>query len=367
MQTLNIYQHLMRLVRNRGHDASLGPENPQELNRSFLDETPHVHVICTREGCRSILQDASFAQPKIAEAVAEIGRHLGVEVRAIGEFLRYNPIQLDGERHRARRRLFLNEYNGKRQDLAHAFKEMAQAHFARWRTPAAPDAATALTEPYVDHALRAVLESYDASAAAQYDSARGDGYAVFEYVHPPARLAEKSRQAEDFLAGLAHAGDSPAAVREHGLFMLSYVLQGRDPLAGGLAAYVHGLLDLDEAERIARIDTTTAKTLFWRSAPVNYIGRVATRTRMVDGIEIAPGDHVLLMLPWASHDGACSAKDSLAFGGGSHICAGQALALTIAEAWLEGLRKHHRHIDWSGLKPGCARPLVFRQYRNPSS
>lgn len=368
MQTLHVYQYLMSLVRGRGHDAALGPESPAMLNRSFRDETPHVHVICSNAGCLSILRDASFVQPKIADAVAEIGRHLQLDVHTVEAFLRHNPIQMNGEPHSARRRLFLDEYNSQCKDLADAFRQLAKSHFERLCAPASPADASALTEPYVDDALRTILQTHGSQAAAHFDSARGNGYAVFEYVHPPARLAEKSRQAADFLACLAEDGGEPAADRQaHGVFLLSYVLQGRDPLAGGLAAFVHGLLELGADERAARIEATTAKALFWHSAPVNYIGRVATQASVVDGIEIGAGDHILLMLPWASHDSGCTAKDSLAFGGGPHVCAGQALALTIAEAWLWALKQHHRHIDWAGLKPGRALPVVFRQYRSTSA
>lgn len=364
MQTLNVYKYIMGLVRERGHDASFDAENPADLNKSFHDENSNAHVICTRDGCLSILKDESFVQPKIADAVAEIGERLELNVKAIEDFLRYNPIQIDGEAHGARRKLFLNEYNGKCRDSVVEFREIAEAHFALFSKKNVSCTATALIEPYVDSALQKILGTYDKNAAALYGSVRGQGYVLFEYIHPPARLSEKSRQAEHFLAGLDLANEMPDASRERGLFMLTYILQGRDPLVGGLGAYLHGLLELDEAGRLARIDTTTARELFWRSSPVNYIGRVATKTKIIDGITINPGDRILLMLPWANHGKGCTAKDSIAFGSGAHVCAGQALALTIAEAWLWGLKKYHRHIDWPGIKPGCTVPAVFRQYRN---
>lgn len=127
---------------------------------------------------------------------------------------------------------------------------------------------------------------------------------------------------------------------------------------------MHSLLEINDADRFGYICQTTPKELFWHSSPVSYIGRVATKLKIVDGITIKPGDYVLLMLPWASHDKDCTSKDSMAFGNGSHVCAGQALALTIAEAWLSALKEYYQCIDWDGIKPSTVVPAVFRLYKD---
>jgi cytochrome P450 len=70
------------------------------------------------------------------------------------------------------------------------------------------------------------------------------------------------------------------------------------------------------------------------------------------------------MLPWAGHCGPAGAKDSLAFGGGAHVCAGQALAMSIGDAFVTALRMLHDEIDWQSKKSETMVAGVFRQYRS---
>jgi cytochrome P450 len=312
------------------------------------------------------LKDESFIQPKIADAVAEIGDHLNINVRTIKSFLRYNPIQIDGEAHKARRKSFLNEFNNRCKDSGETFKRLAEESLDSFAKNDLKCLTSALIEPYVDSVLQSIVGSYDKAAADLYGDVRGQGHVIFEYFHSPNSLEKKSRQAEQFVGSMAAAAgdDLQSASNERELFLLSYILQGRDPLVGGLCAFMHSLLEINDADRFGYICKTTPKELFWHSSPVNYIGRVATKSKIVDGITITPGDYVLLMLPWANHDKDCTSKDSVAFGYGPHICAGQALALTIAEAWLSAVKEHYQCIDWHGIKPGTVVPAVFRLYKD---
>ena len=126
---------------------------------------------------------------------------------------------------------------------------------------------------------------------------------------------------------------------------------------------MHKLFEMSHEDRTESIAGMNSRELFWRTAPVNYIGRTATEDLELPGTFITAGDQLILMLPWASHARDTSLKDSLAFGAGSHICGGQALALSIADAWLAALKCRRRDIDWGSHVKEPVIPAVFRQYR----
>src|SRR5690606_18525743 len=106
-----------------------------------------------------------------------------------------------------------------------------------------------------------------------------------------------------------------------------------------------------------------AQALARASSPVNYVGRIATRACQLEGVAIAAGERVILMLPWANAP-TCpgSSLGNMAFGAGAHVCAGQALALAIIEAYLSALKVHYATIDWKRLVPEPALHSVFHSY-----
>ncbi len=82
--------------------------------------------------------------------------------------------------------------------------------------------------------------------------------------------------------------------------------------------------------------------------PIQNTRRFAHESVVIDGIELAPGDAVLLVLGAANRDPALNPSPAsfelnrterrdLGFGNGVHACPGQALACTVAAAGLEAL------------------------------
>ena len=69
---------------------------------------------------------------------------------------------------------------------------------------------------------------------------------------------------------------------------------------------------------------------------------------------------MIVMLPLANGD--TTPKSSLAFGSGPHACAGQALALNVATAWIDALKNSFPRIEWERIKFGSFKPAVFVQY-----
>ena len=184
----------------------------------------------------------------------------------------------------------------------------------------------------------------------------GSSACIFEFFPSSARLQKKEDQVRKVLAA---GGASPASESLDTAIMLSFLLQGRDPLIGGLCAFLADLAGASAVDRDAKLKDADGRSLFLAAAPVNYIGRIATRDTRIVELDIAKGDEVVIMLALAS---GSSDRGGLAFGAGAHLCAGQALSIEIAECWLEELRRIKRLIDWAELRPLKSSPAVFQQF-----
>ena len=214
--------------------------------------------------------------------------------------------------------------------------------------------------PGVDAILQILLSDDD--IAVEWIERIGGGAAMLEYLHHPRKLAAKSAQLQAFLDDFAsRCGESASdPVRE--AIISSYVLQGREPIVGAIGAFLHNWLSIPPEAREHQLDSIDAAQLFAHTAPVNYIGRNARVDTHVAGHHIVAGDHLLLMLPWINGDAIARGQRTMAFGAGAHACAGQALALALTDAFLDGLRDNHSRIDWSAVE--CEPPVagVFKQY-----
>lgn len=366
MQSLEVYKYVTSLARSRSDDLTQGRNETAHRNRTFKGERVSIHVFASHQECACILKDKSFIQPRIADAIAEIGKSAGPSLNSIESFLRSNPIGMNGPPHNNARQTAIKEYGETQRNLATELPDLGRKAFAAFLERKSPKILTDLAEPYVDSVLESIFSKKSNAAAFSRESWRGNASCIFEYLHSATQLKMKAQQALD-LASEFHSkiGNTVDEGAQSDALLLTYLFQGRDPLIGAIAAYMHALLAMDETKRNSDIETTTARDLFWRTSPVNYIGRIATKAGSVGDISIQPGDEIVLILGWANHDRNATARDSLAFGAGPHICAGQALALAIADAWLNSLRHHYASINWHGIHPDRSTPAVFRQYRNP--
>lgn len=366
MQSLDVYKYLNTLARLGGDDLSHARERPVLLNKTFKGGTFNIHVFTGHAECIQILRDTHFIQPKLADVISEVFGALGSQAKVIEDFLRNNPIAMDGAAHCDARQLFLAEYRSAQPDLSGALPSIAKRAFSEFIDQDKSSILTGLVEPYVDAAVETILDSYNSSLQVSRNSWRGNSSCIFEYFHPIRKLKQRDLQASALADQLESEFDSKDEGAEAIPILLTYVLQGRDPLIGALCGYMHSCLAMDEDERNSNIAAIDARELFWRTSPVNYTGRIATRSGTVGNTHVESGDHAVLVLSWANHD-AGSAKSSLAFGAGPHICAGQGLALAIADAWLCELKSRHERIRWRAIRPDQLIPAVFREYRTQSN
>lgn len=352
-----IYRKLTRFAATRADLAADHPPAERVPCETLRDATECIHLLGSMSACKAVLSDdESFAPSPIAEAVRIIGERFGMDVAAACEFLRENPMQLSGDVHTQRRRQFLLHYAATLKRQSDAFRQLADARLDVLAQDPPRSLVSDLVEPFIDDVLRQVAATQGIAPPA-YASVSRDNNVLLEHVHHPRKLEQKSRQIS--------AINTPGKPQDNAL--LSYILQGRDPMIGGITAFLRHLFGMISADRVRALSSTTAAGLYRMTSPVNYIGRMALRAVNIDGIEIAPGDQVLLLLPAANGDPAgASDNRGVAFGAGDHTCAGQALALSITDAFLAALRSRHDGIDWSMLQPDAPVAAVFRQYKAQS-
>lgn len=362
MLSLITYKFITALTQTRTDFLSADDISGIDPIKTFPGSDFSIHILAGHGVCQRVLSDATFIQPSIADAIKNVmGNHTSA-LAALDIFLRSNPIQLDGARHKSARRFFLQEYRDALRAVGDCLPSLADQAFSNFIARGSRRVTQDLATPYVDSVLGSILSThYNLSIDASAWS--GDSSSIFEFFHAPKRLQAKGFQISEILKTAA-AGPSVSADDERTPVLLSYLLQGRDPLLGAFGAFMHRLTEIGDGERAQAVAQMTCRELFWRSSPVNYIGRTATRDVEISNVMIKSGDQLILMLPWANHSNERSPDNSLAFGTGPHICGGQALALSIADAWLDALRYRYGEIDWHSITPGKVVPAVFRMYRD---
>jgi hypothetical protein len=297
-----------------------------------------------------VLNDPSFIQTDIAEAISVVAAAFRSNFSVLREFMFQNPISMDGETHRTYRRTFLEHYSHTLSQLSTTFPSVAKTSFENFCQKNTPHKIETLTSGYVDAVIEEIL-AQRGPVPLDRKAWSGGSSCIFEYVHSPGRLRKKTEQVARLSSHL------PASEKQ---ILLTYILQGRDPLIGALNGALHNISQLPASERGATIENMHAKQLFFATSPVNYIGRVAMKNISLEGNLVSAGDQMIIMLPWANAD--TTGKISLAFGSGPHICAGQALALSIATAWIDALKGCFPNINWERVKLGPFKPAVFVQY-----
>ncbi len=360
MLSLDVYKYITSLAHIRADYLSLENIIDVDTVKSFAGSDFSIHVLTGHAECQQVLTDTTFVQPKIADAIKSvIGEH-AAELGALDLFLKNNPVQMDGLAHRTTRQKFLQEYKAAQRATEPSLYALADGSFSNFIKNGSTAITKEIASRYVDDVISLILsKTYGANLDAT--AWAGKSSPIFEFFHAPKRLKEKGRQISELLKTLDR---DPAATADQRLpVLLSYLLQGRDPLIGALAAYMHWLSEITEGERAESVAQMTSRELFWRASPVNYTGRIATRNVALPNVSIKQGDQLILVLPWANHCKESSSKNSMAFGAGSHICGGQALALSIADAWLAALRSRLPDIDWGAHKKETVIPAVFRQYK----
>ncbi len=367
MHAIRVNAAISARLRARRHSVFGLTEDGCPAIESIRVDERATHLVFSSAACTAILADERFVPSDLSSPVVALGRAFGIDVTSVEAFFRHVPLVARGIEHGARRTRFLQHHNLMRRRHASFIREAAETACRSLVDSRDSVNADNVACTYVDSILRQIFESERVGAGALFDRLAEVHSSVLDYVHHPRLLGETaSRMASLLRAFGLEPGRYPEAEEEPPFILLAYVLMGRDPLIGAVGAL---LSDLGQAERSGgapgfRLDEVTARRLFQQVCPVNYIGRTATAACEIEGAQIRPGEQVFLLLPYANGQ-ECRAGRSpgLAFGHGTHLCAGTALSLEIAEAFIGALRDVGSQIDASKIRPGKIVAGVFLRYQ----
>jgi hypothetical protein len=359
MISLRISALLGDIVRHRTAYGS-GSTLPFAPSYSFEGEGQTTHVVIAPALVSQILaRPADFAQADIRAAIIEIDK--AGAFQHIPYFLEANPIQQNGSEHAQTRARFIAQFNLLSRQLDGEWRDASKAAFADLATGgfASPAAfARRSVDGFIDRVISACAENHQPGAfiAAGKPSSKS----VFGFFHNRNRLAAEERSLEAVLAGMQlrqpDDGDTVLPV------MLSFLVQGRDPLMGSMAALLNHLAAALPEARAAHLDTIDVRSVFAMASAVNYIGRIARAPAELEGLAISPDDHIVLILPpLAAPEPGARALD-LSFGAGPHRCAGKAVAYQLLDIWLNDLKAAAPALDWAGFVPDQRRSGVFEDY-----
>jgi len=360
MLSLEIYRYLTHFVRSRPDVFLLpSPDVPCRV-KTFSDSHSRVHVVFGHEESRSILANKNFLQPGISAAIDVVMGGTGHKCLINDKFLRPNPINRDGSCHKSTRTKYIRNYGKALSAIKSDIPEHAQRSIEHLTSSRSSASTLRAVSDYVDDVLALLLSTYDVT---DMPRDRGDFGAsdIFEYFHSRTKLSLVEEKVCKFVTSVSERN---SAFNQGDLsIVLSYLLQGREPLVGALSDYLNWLTTQNEQDRQEHVQNVRARDLFWQTSPVNYIGRVAKADTVVGETRFHRGDQAVIMLSWARSPPDSQKSPSLAFGAGAHICAGQAISLEIADHWLSALRCKMDRINWPSmaqLKPASG---VFRTYR----
>ena len=358
--TLDAYKYMMNHIRN---NASLpgGDVDPERTSvKTFTEGARSIDVVVGENECRSLLEHKGFHQHDFATTLK---KRLPSDhpPSCIGsEFLERNPISLNGEPHRAARREFLKSYNTVRKDVIPKIRPVAAKSFQMLThrdDRASIDHAVAY---YVDSIAQHLI-SHFADTVADASLWSSSSACIFEIFSSNVSLRKKEGQVRKLLE-VANATAASECLETS--VMLSFLLQGRDPIFGALCAFLRRMSCADDVKREEMLDDAYGQNLFHQSTPVKYVGRVASRNIVFAGTKFTEGDEVYVMLP---EQGILRRNRGMAFGIGAHVCAGQALSIDIGNCWLEELQRVHREMDWSQLPTIKPIPSVFLKFEEVST
>lgn len=314
-------------------------------------------AVVSHAGVRQVLGDRRF-RPNFNDAIARFG----VDSGAFFEWMRYSPLNTDGEEHRRFRALMARTFTPRsvealRPFLAKAAHELIDGFAARGACEFMAEFADAYPSLGLCELIGVPLEDRDRFRA--WANAIGFGFnplelpahraevdaALGELLDYAGRLlAERRREPrDDLVTRIAQAGETDGFPdRQLRGFVAGLVFAGHETTKNQLGWMLAVLAERPDAwERLAAepdLAPRVVEELMRHRSAATSVLREATEPLAIGGRTFAPGEALLVSLWSANHDervfGADTSLDldaerrepHFAFGHGAHHCLGAALA-----------------------------------------
>ena len=274
-------------------------------------------IVDEAAACRAFLTHASLSPPPYVDLYGELEARFGLDFSNLRLAFGHIPLCLHGPQHANARKAIAGQLARRRSTVLGAMEARVAQHFGRLARPGPVELMAEAIEPFVADFMGALIDIEDAGL---------DADSLISRIFSRGMGIAKRKRAEAEVAALRARIEAGGATDRADVGQkLAMMILGRDALTGTLAYSLRDVLVAAEGRRFA------ART--WPGLPsstgVPYIERMAHEAARVEGVTLAPGERVRIMLRAFGETG--DARDRAQFfGAGAHTCLGRPIAL---EAW----------------------------------
>jgi cytochrome P450 len=274
-------------------------------------------VVDEAAACRAFLTHGSLSPPPYVELYGELEERFGLDFSNLRLAFGHIPLCLHGPQHANARKAIAGQLARRRSAVLSTMAERVALHFGCLGQPGQVELMAQAVEPFVADfmgALIAVADTgFDADSLISRIFSRGMG------------IAKRKRAEAEVAAPRARIEASGVSDQADVGQKLAMMILGRDALTGTLAYSLRDVLAAGQGMPFAALDWPDLPS----STGVPYIERMAHESAIVEGLTLAPGDRVRIMLR-AFGETADPRERAQFFGAGAHTCLGRPIAL---EAW----------------------------------
>ena len=274
-------------------------------------------IVDEAAACRAFLTHASLSPPPYVDLYGELEARFGLDFSNLRLAFGHIPLCLHGPQHANARKAIAGQLARRRSTVLGAMEARVAQHFGRLARPGPVELMAEAIEPFVADFMGALIDIEDAGL---------DADSLISRIFSRGMGIAKRKRAEAEVAALRARIEAGGATDRADVGQkLAMMILGRDALTGTLAYSLRDVLVAAEGRRFA--------ALTWPELPsstgVPYIERMAHEAARVEGVTLAPGERVRIMLRAFGETG--DARDRAQFfGAGAHTCLGRPIAL---EAW----------------------------------
>jgi cytochrome P450 len=285
----------------------------------FFDSTIKAWVVADPSQCEALLVSPHLNVAPFREAYEEMaGRHPDFSFPNLLFAIKYVPLCLNGDEHRAARRQLAEHMARHRGAASAAAPSLVERWIGKLDQGGEFELMAEVIEPLVREFLFALNgadempEGFTRDASALFDRMLG---------------LTRRRQVDDTIAVLRAAIRKrlgPDASEEEEGWRLALLILGHDPLAGTLAASLHKIMRAHSTAPLSEIAYPPTPI----EPSVAYAERIVAEPFRYRDVGFAKGDRVRILLQSFQYSGEAADRMRM-FGAGAHVCLGRQVALEL--------------------------------------
>lgn len=267
--------------------------------------------------CKAFLGHASLSPPPYVELYGALEQRFGLDFSNLRLAFGHIPLCLHGASHAAARKAIAGQLARRRSTVLGTMTGRVERHFGNLAETGTVELMAASIEPFVADFMAALIDiedaGFDADSLISRIFSRGMG------------IAKRKRAEAEVAALRARIEASGVSDQADVGQKLAMMILGRDALTGTIAYSLRDVLVAGQGRPFAELVFPDLPS----ATGVPYIERMAHEAATIDGLTLAPGERVRIMLRAFGQSGDPRDRAQF-FGTGAHTCLGRPVAL---EAW----------------------------------